>query len=576
MPSVLSGSRLFFDKLWQRLSRDPLSMLRRARPYLASPAGLLSVVDVWRTANRISAQYKAWLALHAPDAGTLHAQAQAVGYLSYQPLISVLVPVYNTDERWLRAAIDSVLAQTYRNWELCLADDASTAAHVRPMLEACRDADPRIKLVLRPEGGHISAASNSALALATGEYIALLDHDDELAPDALYEVVRLLNDHPEADLIYSDEDKIDADGQHTEPYFKPSWSPSLLLNMNYITHFAVLRRELVVRVGGFRAGYEGSQDHDLFLRVAEQTSNVYHIPRVLYHWRKIRASAASIGDAKSYAYDASVRAVADAAKRRGLRAGVEPGLYPPFARVRHRIDGRPRVSVIIPEESPALALQRKTAYQPVEFVTAHGGSLREALSAGAARARGDYLLFVSLDLVPGDADWLTALLEYAQLPGVGCVGPKIIDNRGRIRHAGLVVRGGHRPHTALDGVTDVPHILFVANGYKDAVREVSAVSAACMMVEHGRYEDAGGFASAYANSLFDTDLCLRLRQRGYTSIYTPYAKLITKTAASANTIPSLREQATFSERWHAHREMYYSPHLTSGPETFGLRAAALE
>lgn len=572
MSSVLSGSRLFFDKLWQRLTRDPLSMLRRARRFLASPAGVLSVVDVWRTASRISAQYEVWLASHSPDADALRAQAEVAGSLPYQPLISILVPVYNTDERWLLAALDSVRAQTYSNWELCLADDASTAPHVRPVLEAHRDADPRIKVVFRDQSGHISAASNSALALATGEYIGLLDHDDELAPDALYEVVRQLNDHPEADLVYSDEDKIDTDGQHTEPYFKPDWSPALLLNMNYITHFAVLRHELVVRVGGFREGYEGSQDHDLFLRVTEQTSHVYHIPRVLYHWRKIRASAASIGDAKSYAYDASVRAVADAAQRRNLPAEVEPGLYPPFARVRYRIGGAPLVSVITRGQPPSPALQRRTAYQPVEFVTSSRGSLREALAAGVASARGEYLLFMNPGLVPADDEWLTALLEHAQRPGVGCVGPKIVDRRGRIRYAGLVVRPHERPGSAVAGITDVPHILFVANGYKDAVREVSAVTAACMMVERGRYEEAGGFDPAYSEYLFDADLCLRLSERGYTSIYTPYAKLTADDPGRRDDTSEARDREIFDRRWHYQSEIFYSPHLMFGKDAFGLAA----
>lgn len=570
MPEVLSGSRLFLDKLWKRLTHNPLSLLERAQRYTVSPGGLLSLVNVWRTASRVSAQYAEWLTDHMPNGDDLQKQVRSLANLRYKPTVSILVPVHNTDERWLRDALNSVFSQTYPHWELCLADDASTAGHVRPILQEYRALDSRVKVIFRRQGGHISAASNSALSLASGDFIALLDHDDELAPNALYEVVKLLNEHPDADLIYSDEDKIDVNGHHTEPYFKPGWSPSLLLNMNYITHLAVLRRQLVLEVGGFRDQFVGSQDHDLFLRVSEHTTRIFHVPQVLYHWRKIETSAASLGEVKSYAYSASLAAVEDAVARRGMTAEVEIGSYPPFIRVKHKIIEQPLVSIIIPEPSIPTSLRRKTAYEHVEYITADGCSPSEALATGAIQATGDFLLFMRSGLVPATDSWLTALLEYAQLQGVGCVGPKIVHRRnGTVHHAGLVVRQEADPGSAVFAVSDVPHILFMINGYKDAIREVSAVSVNGMMIKRARYDSVGGFNTTFKESFFDVDLCLRLQLHGFSSIYTPYSTLLTA-EHSRWSYSHHQDQRLFSRYWGSQKESYYSSHLACGQDTFGI------
>jgi glycosyltransferase involved in cell wall biosynthesis len=247
---------------------------------------------------------------------------------AFQPKISVVMPVYNVEKRWLAEAVESVFNQVYQDWELCIADDASPSPHIKEVLEGFRKSDERVKVKYLTENRGISGASNEAFSLVTGEYAALLDHDDCLSRDSLFEVVKLVNSHPEADIIYSDEDKLSMGGMRLRPVFKPDWDPGLFLTYNYLCHLVVCRRELVDRVGGFRRGFEGSQDYDLLLRVTEITDRIFHIPKVLYHWRMIPGSAASVVDAKSDAFERGRQALADAMKRRGIQAEVLNGESP--------------------------------------------------------------------------------------------------------------------------------------------------------------------------------------------------------------------------------------------------------
>jgi glycosyltransferase involved in cell wall biosynthesis len=240
----------------------------------------------------------------------------------FQPKISVVMPVYNVEQKWLEGAIESVFLQVYQNWELCIADDASPSPHIKEVLNLFKNRDERVKIKYSESNRGISGASNEALSLATGQYVALLDHDDVLSGDSLFEIVKLLNAHPEAELIYTDEDKLSMGGLHLRPVFKPDWDPDLFLTYNYICHLVVCKKELVERAGGFRLGFEGSQDYDLLLRLTELTDKIFHIPKVLYHWRMIPGSAAFVVDAKSKAFERGKRALEDALKRRGIRAEV--------------------------------------------------------------------------------------------------------------------------------------------------------------------------------------------------------------------------------------------------------------
>ena len=347
-----------------------------AIPAFAVP---VDVSEYTRTAD----PYFLWRQQNELRRGDIERLRDMATVLTYRPLISVIMPTYNTPELYLREAIDSVLAQVYDRFELCIADDASTAPHVRAILEEYAAMDDRIKLVFRPENGHIAHASNSALALASGEFVALFDHDDVLTPDALFENVRVLNAHRDADMIYSDEDKVDDKGHRSNPYFKPDWSPDTFLSRNYVSHLGVYRRSLVLEVGAFRPGFEGSQDYDLVLRIVERTSRIYHIPRVLYHWRIHAASVASGVGVKNYAYDAAMNAIAEAMHRRSEPGRVEmlkddPGNYV----VRYDLKRDWKVSIIIPTRDHAEDLERclssifaKSSYRNFEVVVLDNGSV---------------------------------------------------------------------------------------------------------------------------------------------------------------------------------------------------------
>ena len=267
--------------------------------------------------------------------------------LAYRPLVSVVTPVYNTDARWLRACIESVKSQAYPNWQLCLADDGSTRAETHAVLREY-EGDPRIRIKRLAANSGIAVASNEALALAEGEFVAFLDHDDELAPDALFEVVAHLNQHQDADFIYSDEDKLELDGRRSDVYFKPDWSPDHFLTNMYTCHLMVVRRALVERIGGFRRGYEGAQDYDLVLRLMDHTARIHHLPKVLYQWRKIPESTAGGQGAKPWAHDAGRLALEDYVRRNQLNAEILPGGFQYLYRVRYRVQGEPLISIVLP------------------------------------------------------------------------------------------------------------------------------------------------------------------------------------------------------------------------------------
>jgi O-antigen biosynthesis protein len=549
-----------------------------------------------------SDQYALWLRQHAPGPHDLGGMRQACRTFSYTPLVSILIPVHNTDARWLRAAIESVQAQTYEHWELCLVNDASTVLHVKPLLDeyAARDSRIRVKHLARNEG--IAGATNHALALAVGEFVGLLDHDDELSPDALFEVVTHLNEDRSADLIYSDEDKLDTDGRRVEPFFKPDWNPDLLLSMNYITHFTVVRRSLLRDIGGLRGAFDGSQDYDMLLRITERTDRIIHIPKVLYHWRKAPGSAASSTAAKPFAYRAAEDALRDALQRRQRYGSVrmaQPGSYT----VRYKLTNRPLVSIIIPTRDNRRLLKvcvesirERTSYPNYELVILDNGTAaseddsysdarRDGLrvlrcpdpfnysranNTGARHARGDVLVFLNDDTQVIEPDWLTAMLEQAQRPEVGAVGAKLLYPDGRIQHAGVVLGIGGVAAHAFAGLPAEDRGYF---GLADVVRNCSAVTAACMMVRRQVFEHVGGFEEQLTIGCNDVDLCLRLRARGYLVVYTPLAVLYHHESATRGSVhPTLDEERVW-ERWGdtiGRGDPYYNPHLTRARTDWSL------
>jgi GT2 family glycosyltransferase/SAM-dependent methyltransferase len=539
-------------------------------------------------------RYQIWLRRHQPGRQDLARMKTAVKAFACAPVISVLTPVYDTDEVWLRKAIESVRAQIYPHWELCLVNDGSTRPHVKAILDEYAAAEPRVRVEHLSRNQGIAGASAHGLRLATGDYVALLDHDDELPPEALFEVVKRLNEDRDVDLIYTDEDKLEPDGQRVEPFFKPDWSPDLLLSMNYITHLSVFRRSLLEEIGGFRLGLDGSQDYDLLLRASERARRIAHIPQILYHWRKAPGSAAASTAAKPHAYEAARQAIESAVRRRGHEAQVNivlPGLYS----VRYRLKDEPLISIIIPTRDRwsllrecVRSIEEKTRYLRYEIIVLDNDSTdpeaRQGLSAiadrwrvhpcpgpfnfsalnnfGAAQARGDYLVFLNNDTQVVEPDWLAAMLEQSQRPEVGAVGARLHYPDGRIQHAGLVLGVGGVADHAFKGL---PGNSFTYFAFASVVRNVSAVTAACMMVPRAAFEEVKGFDERLQVALNDVDLCLRLRQRGYLIVYTPHALLYHHESGTRGGLHPPGDEELVWTVWGdliRKGDPYYNPNLT--------------
>jgi O-antigen biosynthesis protein len=604
------GTRACLRKLWWMLRSVLQRRLgwRPATPEAAAPVEQIMAVRQSPSPSLTRALvYQLW-ASWQDGQGRLGAWRN-LRRLSYQPLISILMPVYNPPPGFLSAALRSVRAQAYSRWELCICDDGSSDARVKAVLDEWASRESRIKLQRLPVNAGITAASNAALALATGEFIVLMDHDDELAPQALYEVARQLN-LTEADLVYSDEDKLSVHGRRYDPFFKPDWSPDLFLSCNYLNHLTVLRATLMRAVGGFQPGYEGAQDYDLYLRMIEKTARIQHIARILYHWRAVPASAASSPQAKPAAHPAAQRAITDHLARLQVPAIVEPGYVAGRWRVRYHVPDSLAVAIIIPTARSELltscleALAQTTDAQKVELAVvdnSQADAVRLALTPwegrfervhyldcrdqpfnfsalnnqAAACTVSPLLLFLNDDTQPLDSDWLPALVEQAQRPEVGAVGAKLIYPDGTLQHAGIVMglfgNAGHafKYHSAdvkQPIYFDLPHV----------IRNCSAVTAACLMTRRAVFEAAGGFDEVHLAVAFqDVDLCLKLQQAGYRVVYTPYARLThyeSKSKTRADLLPARYEVRHMQQKWAAviAHDPYYNSNLSRLNESFTL------
>ena len=518
-------------------------------------------------------QYEAWLAQRRLTPERVAAIRSHVGRFRERPTVSLVMPVFDAPEEWLRAAIDSVRGQIYSHWELCIVDDASTAAHVPRVLAEATAADPRIRTRRLDANEGICGASNHALGMATGTFVGFLDHDDTLTADALYECVARIDAGPAVDLLYTDQDSRDARGRRNGPLFKPGWSPDLLLSMNYVGHFCMIRRSLVEQVGAFRTGLEGSQDHDLILRVTEHTDRVAHVPLPLYSWGRAPGSAALDPKHKPAAHEAGKRAVRDALVRRGIAGEVTGGSGQPFRyRVQRTVVGAPLVSIVAVSEPGRGAaplrdrIAAATAYAKHEIIVAEADGTRALpalLNAGARDAGGEYVLFLQATPMGADRGWLDAMLEHAQRSDVGAVGGKLVSPDGTLEHVGLVIGPGERIGAPFAGrPSDDPGHLGLAN----AIRDCSAVSAACLMVRRAIFEEIGGFDEGFVSSHHDIDLCLRLRERGLRIVFTPYARLLSS-GPSRTGLHHDADGRRLRGRWRTAIEAgdsFFSPCLTLG------------
>ena len=532
------------------------------------------------------------------------------------PKISIVIPVYNIKREWLEACIDSVLRQRYKNWELCIVDDASTQKQTKKVLKSLmKRKDERIKIKFLRKNKGIAGATNEAVRLSTGEFVGFLDSDDEISKDALFEVVEAINEK-ECDVIYSDEDKLTLKGKRTEAFYKPSYSPDRLLSQNYMCHFLVVKRSIGESVGWLRDGFSGSQDYDFILRCVEKTDKIYRIPKILYHWRKVPGSTAVNVNNKPEAWENGRRAIEDSLKRRNIKGKVLLGKGPCTYQIVRQIEGNPLVSIVIPfRDAPKLlrkcmnSILEKSTYQNFEIVGVnHRSQRKETLELieyykkkdnrirfynadlswnfsmlsnyGVKKAKGEHVVLLNVDTEVTRPDWIERLLEHSQRKEVGAVGAKLYYPNGKIQHAGVII--------GTEEVAVAWHIHRFTDGnnwgYFGSLiitQNLSAVTAACMMVKKKLYEEIGGLDEKNLAVAFnDIDFCLRLREKGYLNIFTPHCEVMhhesalrsyKNTPEEEKRVTSTREEEYMKKR---HKNIlkkgdpYYNPNLILNAENF--------
>ena len=547
--------------------------------------------------------YKEWLQEHKPSEKELEKQKNQV--FAYAPKISVLVPVYNTPEEFLKQMIQSVRVQTYPNWELCIANANPANDNVRRILDICTRKDSRIKVVDVVENEGIAQNTNRALDIATGEYVGLLDHDDLLEESALYEIVKRINENEKTDVLYSDEDKVTTNlEEYFAPNFKPDFNLDMLRSNNYICHFFVAKKELVEEVGRFRAVYNGAQDYDLILRCVEKAEHIEHIAKILYHWRIHQESTADNPLSKMYAYDAGKEAIEEHLKRCQTEGEVSLTDNLGFYRVKYKISGNPLISILIPNKDQKETLdkclrsiEKLTDYDNYEIIIIENNSTEKETfeyyneiskkekirviywqgefnysainNFGAGHARGDYLLLLNNDMEVINGDWLQEMLSHCQREEVGAVGARLYYPDDTVQHAGIII-----------GIGGVAGSVFVGmkrgyTGYMHRAsiqQDLSAVTAACMLIKRSVFEEVGGLEEKLQIAFNDVDLCLRIRKKGYLIVYDTYLELYhyeSKTRGPEDTKEKVRRFQSEIEYMRSHwisilknGDPAYNPNLT--------------
>jgi len=475
----------------------------------------------------------------------------------YNPLISILVPVYNVDSKYLSECIDSVINQNYPNWELCIADDCSTNKDTLDCLKKYEKKDKRIKVTYREKNGHISEATNTALEMANGEFVALLDNDDLLSEYALYENVKVLNKHKDLDMIYSDEDKLDLDGQRCDPHFKSDFAPDTLMSSNYICHFTLLRKSIMEKIGGERKGYEGAQDYDLFLRFTEETNKIYHIPKILYHWRMIPGSTSMDTNNKNYAYLRGKLALEDALKRRKIDGEVITYDDIPYYTIDYKYKKEPSISIIIPTRDYADILEvclnslyEKTNYKNYEVIVVDNGSKEQKtfdlfdkykkhdnfkiltencefnysyLNNQAVKiAKGDYIVLLNNDTEIIDGEWLRKMVSYAMQEHIGTVGIKLLYPDNTVQHGGVILGlGGIGRHLFLNSSRNSIGLY----GRLRVPYNYGCVTAACLMIKKSKFNEIGGLEEKLKVAFNDVDLNIKSLKKGYYNVFLPQVEM---------------------------------------------------
>ncbi len=536
--------------------------------------------------------------------------------LTFKPLISIITPAYNTEKKYLIAMIRSVLEQSYENWELCIADDASSSKDTLTVLKSYERKDERIKVLYRNTNGHICKASNSALSLAKGEYVLFLDHDDTLSHDALYIMVRRLNKNPALKLIYADEDKIDAQNRRFSPHFKSDWNPDMFFSQNYISHPTMIRRNIVDAVGGFRAGYEGSQDYDLILRCLPHITDkeIAHIPKILYHWRAIKGSTALASSEKKYTTDAGIKALKSYFTSVGRNVTVEKGMLENTYKVTYHIEqDLPLVSLLIPTRDgyevlskciqsildhtdypnyEIIILDNETSdtrtleyfeelrtFEHIRIVEYHHPFNYSAINNfGVTHAKGEVIALLNNDVEVISRHWLAEMVQHALRPEIGAVGAMLYYDNNTIQHAGVVL--------GIGGVAGHSHKYFPKGSFGyfsrlQIIQNYAAVTGACLVVRKALYEKVGGLDEKNLKVAFnDVDFCLKLQAKGYRNLWTPYVELYHHESISRGSDNTKEKQERFGreimfmkQKWKnvLKNDRYYNKNLTLQFENFSLK-----
>ena len=573
------------------------------------------IISKVKTASTREIPYQKWITRHLPGKAELEKQRRTK--LKYSPKISIVVPLYKTPEKYLRRLVESVQEQTYSNWELCLSDGSGADSPVAGILKQLAASDKRIKVIPHDSALQISENTNSAIEAATGDFIAFADHDDELTPHALFECVKALNDHPGTLVVYSDEDKMSMDGhKFFQPHFKPDYNPDLLCTVNYICHLFVVSRKVIDQVGMLRKEFDGAQDYDFIFRCVEAVKDeeIYHVPKILYHWRCHEDSTAENPESKTYAFEAGRRAVQEHYNRTGIQAKVLDGEFLGLYRTEFIRDHDPLISIIIPNKDHIDDLKRcmdsidqKSTYQNYEYVIVENNSTDPATfeyykkleaenekvhvvywdgvfnysainNYGASFARGEYFLLLNNDTEIINPNCLEELLGYCMRSDVGAVGARLYYEDDTIQHAGVVIGfGGIAGHCFVlqpRGTTGYCHRIICAQDY-------SAVTAACMMVKRTAFEEVGGLSEELQVAFNDIDFCMKLRKAGYLIVYNPYAELYhyeSKSRGLEDTPEKVarfnREISVFEKRWPdilRNGDPYYNPNLTLKSQDFSLK-----
>lgn len=556
--------------------------------------------------------YGPWYQAYVPDQETLEAQKKHK--FDYRPLISIAVPAYQTPVEFLKQMIESLISQTYPEWELCIANASPDNEEMQRVLADYSAKDSRVRFCNLKENLGIAENTNRAFSMAKGEFMGLLDHDDLLAPNALYEIVQALQDHPQADALYTDEDKVTTElDEHFQPHLKPDFNLDLLRSNNYICHFFVVRRSIVEKAGGFRKEFDGAQDYDFIFRCTENAREVLHVPEILYHWRTHKASTADNPASKMYAFEAGKRAIEANLERTETKGVVSHTQDLGFYRVKYPVQGKPLVSVIIPNKDEKETLQTcmemlnsNTSYQNFEIIIIENNSTTDEIfryykelskdprihllrwgkefnysainNFGVAHAKGEYLLFLNNDIKSINPDWMEELLGVCQRPEVGGVGAKLIYPDNTIQHAGCVVgMGGIAGHMFVDMPADRTGYLHKAS----LLQDMSAVTAACLMMKKEVFEEAGGFTEELAVAFNDVDLCLKVRKNNHLIVYDPYAKLYhmeSKTRGAEDSKEKVRRFQTEIEYMRCHwldilknGDPYYNKNLSLTKWNYSLK-----